>query len=116
MCGERGAQKWERGGTHRGDGGKRSCSTSRRDRTWFIVRLRVRTAWSERLCSCERCSLSSTIAEDVCITMPPPIFRGAVPGDVMHLLDPHVTIGELRHLNANHDVFQLIAQCVWSVE
>ena len=37
-------------------------------------------------------------------------------GDVMHLLDPNVTIGELRHLNANHDVFQLIAQCVWSVE
>ena len=56
------------------------------------------------------------MAEDVCITMPPPIFRGAVPGDVMHLLDPNVTIGELRHLNANHDVFQLIAQCVWSVE
>ena len=104
------------GGTHRGDGGKRSCSTSRRDRTWFIVRLRVRTAWSERLCGCERCSLSSTIAEDVCIAMPPPIFRGAVPGDVMHLLDPHVTIGELRHLNANNDVFQLIAQFVWSVE
>ena len=49
--------------------------------------------------------------------MPPPIFRGAVPGDVMHLLDPNVTIGELRHLNANNDVLQeLIAQFVWSVE
>ena len=82
----------------------------------IIVRLRVWTAWSERLCGCERCSLSSTMAEDVCITMPPPIFRGAVPGDVMHLLDPHVTIGELRHLNANNDVLQLIAQFVRSVE
>jgi hypothetical protein len=81
-----------------------------------MVRLRVRTAWSKRLCGCERCSLSSTIAEDVCITMPTPILRGAVPGDVMHLLDPNVTIDELRHLSANNDVLQLIAQFVWSVE
>ena len=48
--------------------------------------------------------------------MPPPIFRGAVPGDVMHLLDPNATIGELRHLSANNDVLQLIAQFVRSVE
>ncbi len=48
--------------------------------------------------------------------MPPPIFRGAVKGDVMHLLDPNVTIGKMRHLNANNDVLQLIAQFVWSVE
>jgi hypothetical protein len=34
----------------------------------------------------------------------------------MHLLDPHVTIGEMRHLSADDDVLQLIAQFVWSVE
>jgi hypothetical protein len=32
---------------------------------------------------------------------------GQCRGDVMHLLDPHATIGELRHLNANNDVLQL---------
>ena len=48
--------------------------------------------------------------------MPPPILRGAVPGDVMNLLDPNVTIDELRHVSANNDVLQLIAQFVWSVE
>jgi hypothetical protein len=46
-----------------------------------IVRLRVGTAWSERLCARGGGSVSSTVAE-VCI-----VPRGtAVPG-VMHLLD-----------------------------
>ncbi len=83
------------------------------------MRLRVRTAWSERLRGCERCSLSSTIAEDVCITMPPPIFRGAVPGDVMHLLDPHATIGERCGTSMPTTMYSssdLIAQFVRSVE